>query len=135
MGQGGPNPQEFITKATQELQESRVIRGDRRPPGIAPHPGEDAGLCVCIDVSGLNKAASQELLWPSCGGRCEGPPHSYIRMPHGLPNASATYQRLMRGIMEAQEARRSTALSEMEMVREEPLAPPEPPKAPGPGGS
>ena len=44
-------------------------------------------------------------------------------MPYGLPNAAATYQRLMRGIMEAQEARRSAALAEMEMVREEPPAP------------
>ena len=35
--------------------------------------------------------------------------------------------------MEAQEARRSAALAEMEMVREEPPAPPEPPEAPGPG--
>ena len=68
-------------------------------------------------------------------GRCEGPPHSYVRMPYGLPNAAATYQGLMRDIMEAQEARRSAALAEMEMVREEPPAPPEPPEALGPGGS
>src|SRR3954470_21785700 len=54
-------------------------------------------------------------------------------MPYGLPSVAATYQRLMRGIMEAQEARRSAALAEMEMVREEPPAPPEPPEAPGPG--
>ena len=56
-------------------------------------------------------------------------------MPYGLPNAAATYQRLMRGIMEAQEARRTAALAEMEMVRGEPPAPPEPPEAPEPGGS
>ena len=54
-------------------------------------------------------------------------------MPYGLPNAAATYQRLMRGIMEAQEATRSAALAEMEMVREEPPAPPEPPEALGLG--
>ena len=56
--QGGPNPQEFITKVTQELQESRVIHGDRRLPGIAPHPGEDGGLRVCIDYLGLSRVVS-----------------------------------------------------------------------------
>ena len=55
-------------------------------------------------------------------------------MPYGLPNAVDTYQRLMRGITEAREARRSAALAGMEMAREEPPAPPEPPEAPGPGG-
>ena len=109
------------------------MRGSRRLPAVAPHPGEDGGLRVCINIPGLNRAASQERLWPSQVGRCEGPPHSYVRMPYGLPNAAATYQRLMRGIMEAQEARRSAALAEMEMVRGEPPAPPEPPEAPGPG--
>ena len=54
-------------------------------------------------------------------------------MPYGLPNAADAYQRLMRGIMEAREARRSAALAEMEMAREEPPAPPEPPEAPGLG--
>ena len=65
MRQGGPNPQEFITKVTQELQESIVMRDSRRLPGVAPHPGKDGGLRVCIDVLGLNRAASQERLWPS----------------------------------------------------------------------
>ena len=88
-----------------------------------------------MDIPGLNRAASQERLWPSQVGRCEGPPHSYVRMPYGLPNAAAAYQRLMRGILEAQEVRRSAALVEMETVREEPPAPPEPPEALGPGGS
>ena len=111
------------------------MKGGRRLPAVAPHPGEDGGLRVCIDIPGLNQAASQERLWPSRVGRYEGPPHSYVRMPYGLPNVAATYQRLMRGIMEAQEVRRSAALAEMEMVREEPPAPPEPLEAPGPGGS
>ena len=110
------------------------MRGNRRLHGEAPHPGEDGGLRVCIDIPGLNRAASQECLWPSCVGRCEGPPHSYVRMPYGLPNAVAVRQRLMRSILEAQAARHSTVLAEMEMVREEPPARPEPPKAPGPGG-
>ena len=111
------------------------MRDSRRIPAVAPHPGEDGGLHVCIDVPGLNQVATMERLWPSRVGRCDGPPHNYVRMPYGLPNVAATYQRLMRGIMQAQEARRYAALAEMEMVREEPPAPPEPPEAPGPGGS
>ena len=111
------------------------MRGSRRLPTLAPHLGEDGGLRVCIDIPGLNRAASQECLWPLQVGRCEGPPHSYVRMPYGLPNAAAAYQRLMRAILQAQEVRRSAALVEMEMACEEPLAPPEPPEAPGPGGS
>ena len=111
------------------------MRGSHRLPAMAPHSGEDGGLRVCIDVPGLNRATSQERLWPSRVGHCEGPPHSYVRMPYGSPNAVAAYQRLMRAILEAQEVRRSAALVEMEMVHEEPPAPPEPPEAPGPGGS
>ena len=111
------------------------MRGSRRLPAVAPHPGEDGGLRVCIDIPGLNRVASLERLWPSRVGRYEGPPHSYVRMPYDLPHAATTYLRLTRAIMEAQEARRSAALAEMEMVRGEPPAPPEPPEAPGPGGS
>ena len=133
--QADPDPQEFASKAIQELHESKVMKGGRRLPAVAPYPGEDVGLRVCIDIPGLNRVASLERLWPSRVGRCGGPLHSYVRMPYGLPNAAATCQRLMRGIMEAQEARRSAALAEMEMVREEPPAPLEPPEAPGPGGS
>ena len=90
---GAPGAQEFITKTTQELQEARAMCGDHRPPGTAPHPGEDGGLRVCIDILGLNRAASQELFWPSRVGHCEGPPHSYVRMPFGLPSVSFVYQR------------------------------------------
>ena len=111
------------------------MRGSRRLPAVAPHPGEDGGLHVSIDILGLNRAASQERLWPSRVGRCEGPPHSYVRMPYGLPNTAAAHQRLMRAILEAQEVRRAAALVEMEMAREEPSAPPEPPESPRPGGS
>ena len=111
------------------------MRGSRRLPAVAPHLGEDDGLRVCIDIPGLNQTASQERHWPSQVGRCRGPPHNYVRMPYGLPNAAAMYQRLMRGILEAQEVRRSAALAEMEMVPEEPPVPPEPPEAPRPGGS
>ena len=87
--QGWLNPQEFVSQITQELQASRVMSGSRRLPAAAPHPGEDGGLRVCIDIPGLNRAASQERFWPSRVGRCEGPPHSYVRMPYGLPNAAA----------------------------------------------
>ena len=111
------------------------MSGSRRLPTVAPHPGEDGGLCVCIDIPGLNRAASQERLWPSRVGRCKGPPHSYVRMPFGLPNAAAAHQHLMRSILEAQEVRHSAVLAEMEMALEEPPAPLEPPEAPGPGGS
>ena len=131
MRQGGPNPQEFITKVTQELQESRVMRGDRRLHGVAPHPGEDGGLRVYIDYPWLDRVASQERFWPSHVGRCEGPPHSYVRMPFGLPNTAATHQRHLRSILTAQEARHCTFLAEMEMDLEEPPGPPEPPVAQG----
>ena len=60
------------------------MRGDRRPPG---------GLHVCVDIPGLNRAASQELFWPSRVGRCEAPPHNYIRMPFGLLGVVTAYQR------------------------------------------
>ena len=111
------------------------MSGSRRLPAAAPHPGEDGGLRVCIDIPGLNRVASQERFWPSRVGRCGGPPHSYVRMPYGLPNAAAVRQRLMRSILEAQEARRSAVLAEMEMVHKEPPAPPEPPEDPRHGCS
>ena len=123
-----PTTQEFITKATQELQDARAMRGDRRSRGTAPHPGEDVGLCVCIDVPGLNRAASQGLFWPSRVGRCEGPPHSYVRMPFGLPSVASAYQHNLRSILASQEARHHAVLKE-------PPGPLEPPEAQGPGGS
>ena len=95
-----PTTQEFIT--TQELQDARAMRGDRRSPGTAPHLGKDAGLRICINVPGLNRAASQEPFWPLLVGRCEGPPHSYVRMPFGLPSVSSAYQRNLRRILVAQ---------------------------------
>jgi len=79
-----PSSQEFITKTIEELQEARAMCGDSCPRGAAPHPGEDAGLRVCTDVPELNRATSQECFWLSRVGRCEGPPHSYVRMPFGL---------------------------------------------------
>jgi hypothetical protein len=89
------------------------MRGERRPapPSAAPFADEGRGLRVCINIPGLNRAASQELLWPSRMGRCEGPPHSYVRMPFGLLNSAARYQRHMRGILAAHEARRQEVLA------------------------
>ena len=111
------------------------MRGSRRLPAVAPHLGEDGGLRVCVDVPGLNRAASQERLWPSAVGRCEGPPHSYVCMPFGLPSVVAAHQRLLRSILEAQEVRHRAVLAEVAMVPEDLRVPPEPPEAPGPGGS
>ena len=133
--QGVPTTREFITKATQELQDARAMRGDSRSRGAAPHPGEDAGLHVCIDVHGLNRAASQERFWPSRVGRYEGPPHNYVRMPFGLPSVASAYQRAMQRDLGGQEARYRAVLEEMEMVFEKPPEPPEPPEAQGSGGS
>ena len=127
--QGVPTAEEFITKTTQELQDTRGMCGNRRSLGVAPHLGEDAGLRVCVDVPGLNRAASQELFWPSRVGRCEGPPHSYVRMPFGLPSVSSAYQHNLRRVLAAQEARHHAVLAEMEMVLREPPEPPEPPEA------
>ena len=126
-GQAVPTTQEFITKTTQELQDARAMRGDRRSPGAATHPGEDAGLRVCIDVPGLNRAASQDLFWPSRVGCCKGPPHSYVRMPFSLPSVASAYQRNMWLVLAAQEARHHTILAEMETVLKEPPEPLEPP--------
>ena len=102
---------------------------------MAHHPGEGAELRTCVDIPGLNMAASQERFWPSRAGRCEGPSHSYIRMPFGLPSVSSAYQRNLRRILAAQEARHHAVLTEMETVLKEPPEPPEPLEAQGPGGS
>ena len=84
---------------------------------------------IYIDVPGLNRAASQELFWPSRMGCCEGPPHSYVRMPFGLPSVWFVYQRNLRRVLAAQEARHHAVLAEMETVLKEPPEPPEPPEA------
>ena len=67
--------------------------------------------------------------------RCEGPPHSYVRMPFGLLSVLSAYQRNLRRILATQEARHHAVLTEMEAVLKEPPEPPEPPEAQGPGGS
>ena len=109
--------------------------GNSRLRGATPHPGEDVGLRVCIDIPGLNRAASQERIWPSRVGRCEGLPHSYIRMRFGLPSMASAYQRNLRRALATQEARHHAVLMGMETVLKEPPGPPEPPEAQAPGGS
>ena len=111
------------------------MRGSHRLPAVAPHPGEDGGLRVCVDVRGLNRAASQERLWPSAVGRCVGPPHNYVRMPFGRPSAVAAHRRLLRSILEAQEVRHRAVLAEVAMVPEDLHVLTEPLEAPGPGGA
>ena len=99
----------------------RALKKDARC--AAPHPGEDGGLRICIDIPGLNRAASQELFWPSGVGHCEGPSHSYVRMPFGLPSMEAAFQRNLPSVLAAQEARHHAVLAEMETVLEEPPGP------------
>ena len=85
------------------------MRGEHRPvlpPSAAAAPDEGSELRICVNIPGLNRIASQELFWPSHVGRCEGPPHSYVRMPFGLSNVAAMFQRHMRGVLAAHEARR-----------------------------
>ena len=54
--------QEFITKAIEELQEARAMRGERRPASSSAAAAPDMGgeLRVCVNIPGLNRAASQE---------------------------------------------------------------------------
>ena len=111
------------------------MRGDRCSQSADPHPGEDVGLRVCVDVPGLNRAASLERFWPSRVGRCEGPPHSYVRMPFGLPSVASAYQHNVRQVLTAQEARFRAVLEEMGTVFRESPEPLEPLEAQGPGGS
>ena len=121
--QGEPSVQEFITKTTQELQDERAMRGGRCSPGAAPHAGEDAGLRICVDITGLNGAVSQEIFWPSRMGRCKGQAHSYVCMPFGLPSMATAYQRNLRSIPAAQEAMHHAVLTEMKTVLKEPPGP------------
>ena len=68
-------------------------------------------------------------------GRCEGPPHNYVRMPFGLPSMAAAFRHNLRSILAGQEARRHAVLAEMETVLRRPPEPPEPPEALGLDGS
>lgn len=109
-----PGAEEFISKAIKEIQEGRVLQGDRRLPcGAAHFPGEGKEFRVCIDIPGLTRAASQQLMWPSRVGQCEEPPHSYVCMSFGLANMADVFQYCMRDAQAAHEARRQALLAEM----------------------
>ena len=56
-------------------------------------------------------------------------------MPFGLPSVASAYQRNLRSILAALEARHHDVLTEMETVLKEPPGPQEPPEAQGPSGS
>ena len=49
-------------------------------------------LRVCVNIPGLNRAASKELFWPSRVGLSGGYPCSYVCMPFSLVNVGPTYQ-------------------------------------------
>ena len=58
--------QEFISKAIEEIQEARVLQGDHRLSRGAAHcPDEGKEFHVCINIPGLNRAASRLLIWSS----------------------------------------------------------------------
>ena len=68
-------------------------------------------------------------------GHYEGPLHSNVRMPLGLPSVASAYQRNMRRDLAAQEARYRAVLEETETVFREPPEPLEPDEAQGSDGS
>jgi hypothetical protein len=136
-GRQAPGAQEFVTKAIEEFQEARAMHGERRPapPSAAAAPDLGSELCICDHSLGLNRAASQELFWPSRVGRCGGRPHSYVRMPFGLPHVAASHQHHMRRVLVAHEARRQAILTEEVPDPREPPGPPEPHEAREPDDS
>jgi hypothetical protein len=123
-----PGTQDFITKAIEELQYARAMRGRRRPAPPNAAAARDTGgeLRVCVNIPGLNRAAAQELFWPSRVGRSGGSPCSYIRMPFGLLNVAASYQHRMQGALGAHEAGRQAILTEEAPDPHELPGPPEP---------
>ena len=88
------------------------MHGERRPvrpANAVAAPDVGGELRVCINIPSLNRAASQDLFWPSHVGRSGGYPFNYVSMPFGLLNMGALYQRLAQRTMASHEARRSAA--------------------------
>jgi hypothetical protein len=108
------------------------MRGEHRPTrptSSAAAPDAGGQLRVCVNVPGLNRAASQDAFWPSRAGWGRGVAVDYIRMPFGQLNAGATYRRFARLALASQEVldpREPLELQEPLGPRE-PLEPQEPP--------
>ena len=82
-----PSAQEFITSEIEDLQEGRAMQGE--PLNVAATQDTNGKLRFCINIQGLNRAASQEHFWSSSVGRCGGRPHNYVCMPFDLPGVAA----------------------------------------------
>lgn len=111
------------------------MRGERcpaPPTGAAAAPDEGDGLRVCVNIPGLNRAASQDLFWPWRVGRGRGYPCNYVCMPFGLVNVGAMYQRPARAVHASHKAQRLAEASQEvpgprePPVRREPHEPSEP---------
>ena len=102
---------------------------------VAAAPNMGGKLRIYMNIPGLNRATSQELLWPSCVGRSGGCPRSYACMLFGLLNMASTHQRYMQGILAAHKARCQATLMEEALHPREPPRPPEPPEAQEPDDS
>ena len=97
--------QEFIDQVTEELQYARLICGGRnRTTPSSPACSPSDCFRVCVDIVGLNRAASQEPFWPTVFGRRRALPCSYVRTLFGFRNASATFQHLAQQALGAREA-------------------------------
>ena len=69
-----------------------------RQPGFVPEKG--GKVRMCIDLVSLNRVCSQDPFWQSRVGRGVGLATNYARMPFGLMNVGATFQRSARFTME-----------------------------------
>ena len=89
-----PGAQEFSTEAIEELQEALAMHGECHPtpPSVAAAPHMGSELCVRINITGLNRAASQDLFW--------------------LSRVGLSYQRLAHHAWAAHVARRQAVLTE-----------------------
>ena len=112
------------------------MRGERRPTPLCSAMALDmgGGLHVCVNIPGLNTAASQALFCPSRVGRSGSYPCSYVPL-FDLLNVAASYQHFTQGTMAAHEARRQAVLTEEVPDPRELPGPPEPPGPREPVGS
>ncbi len=107
--------QDFIDQVTEELQYARLIRGGRnRTTPSSPARSPSDCFRVCVDIAGLNRAASQEPFWPTAVGRRRALPCSYVRTLFGFRNAAATFQHLAQQALGAREAQWQAVRTERE---------------------